>query len=413
MRNLSTRRTFWQERSSGWPEVLLLLVVLAIVFVTLYPLRGWRVPSQPMLGFLFKPFPRFWTWFDILTNVLAYLPLGAILAYRLRGMLRGRWIVLFALLAGFGLSLLLETTQNLLPTRVPSWLDLLTNTSGSVFGCVFALLVLQRPIGERELIWHRPAALSGESTPTTFLLGFWVLSQLAPQRVFYEAGSMISPLLTWFANLAREPSAGTWTEVALEVGGLLGSLRVDAQYSVWMESFATGLMVTTVGLLLVDVLGAQRRRWLSIALVLLVAYALRVLTHFLLSRNLAFSLEISPASQAGLLLGVLVLCLLQGCRRPTRLLWVAVMLVAEIVLVNLMPDNPYQKQMLTHGISHMSLNSVLTGAKLLAAAWPVVAIVWVLYLWLRHRRQWDGVPFTDRTVVTAHGRFPTPVHHAQ
>ena len=50
-----------------------------IVYASLYPFVGWRVPGVGPLDFLVLGWPRYWTSFDFVANLLGYLPLGFLL----------------------------------------------------------------------------------------------------------------------------------------------------------------------------------------------------------------------------------------------------------------------------------------------------------------------------------------------
>src|SRR6187455_1395064 len=106
-----------RHRSSAVP--LSWLYVGLIVYASLYPFTGWRVPGNPPLAFLTAPWWHWWSGFDLVSNLLGYMPLGALIFGALvRG---GSGVVkalLLAVLAGTALSLTLETLQNFLPQRV-------------------------------------------------------------------------------------------------------------------------------------------------------------------------------------------------------------------------------------------------------------------------------------------------------
>ena len=73
-------------RSSAIP--LALLFAAMILYASLYPFEGWRWPGSPLWSFLWAPLPRYWTWFDVLSNLVGYAPLGFLLAL---GLLRSGW----------------------------------------------------------------------------------------------------------------------------------------------------------------------------------------------------------------------------------------------------------------------------------------------------------------------------------
>ena len=119
-------------RSSAIP--LALLFAAMILYASLYPFEGWRWPGSPLWSFLWAPLPRYWTWFDVLSNLVGYAPLGFLLAL---GLLRsgwGRWAWPIAVLLPLALTLSVEVAQHFLPRRVPSNLDLGLNLCGSLLG---------------------------------------------------------------------------------------------------------------------------------------------------------------------------------------------------------------------------------------------------------------------------------------
>ena len=62
-----------RHRSSAVP--LAWLYAALIVYASLYPFAGWRVPGVGPLDFLIV-WPRGWTPFDLVSNLFGYLPLG-------------------------------------------------------------------------------------------------------------------------------------------------------------------------------------------------------------------------------------------------------------------------------------------------------------------------------------------------
>jgi VanZ family protein len=57
--------------AAGWAAL--------IGYASLYPLTGWHHPQGLWsLAFLNLPWPRWWDRFDVLANLVGYLPLGAL-----------------------------------------------------------------------------------------------------------------------------------------------------------------------------------------------------------------------------------------------------------------------------------------------------------------------------------------------
>src|SRR3954469_14396861 len=85
-----------------------LAYTLVIAYASAQPFAGWRMPPPEVLAFLTAPWPRYITSTDISLNVVAYLPLGAMLFFALRARLPARLAFMLATVLAALLSLLLE-----------------------------------------------------------------------------------------------------------------------------------------------------------------------------------------------------------------------------------------------------------------------------------------------------------------
>src|SRR5262245_35428793 len=111
-------------------RILAVAYLLVIVYASLRPFLGWRVPPEEILHFLGAPWPRFTSLPDIVVNFGAYVPLGLLLSIVLGARYgAGRGAAAAALAAAL-LSLLMETLQMFLPARIASNVDLLANGLG-------------------------------------------------------------------------------------------------------------------------------------------------------------------------------------------------------------------------------------------------------------------------------------------
>lgn len=124
------------RKTSAWP--LSQLCVALIVYASLYPFDHWRDQGIAPWAFLGAPWPKYWTWFDVASNVLGYAPLGFFLTLSAMRMGWRGAIVWPTTLAVSLLSLTMEGLQSYLPVRVPSQVDLLLNISGGWLGAVLA-----------------------------------------------------------------------------------------------------------------------------------------------------------------------------------------------------------------------------------------------------------------------------------
>ena len=71
-----------------------------IVYASLYPFSGWHHPQGLWsLAFLSLPWPRWWDRFDVVANLVGYLPLGALVHVAVRRSGRSRAMAALSALA--------------------------------------------------------------------------------------------------------------------------------------------------------------------------------------------------------------------------------------------------------------------------------------------------------------------------
>ncbi len=182
-----------------------------IVYASLYPFTGWRVPGAGPLDFLLLGWPRWWTSFDLVSNLLGYMPLGFLLF--VAGLRSGRstasaaWL---AFLAGTLLSLAMETLQNYLPQRVASNVDLGLNSLGAGFGVgVGAVLHLRGGIAQWQRL--RDRWFIARSAGGMALLVLWPIALLFPTAVPFGLGHVLGRVQPLLADLLQGTPAESWT----------------------------------------------------------------------------------------------------------------------------------------------------------------------------------------------------------
>ncbi|HEX8958135.1 MAG TPA: hypothetical protein VF798_17815, partial [Burkholderiaceae bacterium] len=79
-----------QASASSFARAGLLAYALLIVYASWFPFTGWRDLGVSPLAYLWAPWPRYWTWFDLAINVAGYAPLGMFLVCAFYPHLR-RW----------------------------------------------------------------------------------------------------------------------------------------------------------------------------------------------------------------------------------------------------------------------------------------------------------------------------------
>lgn len=205
-----------RHRSSAVP--LALLYTGLIVYASLYPFSGWRLPRVGITDFLWLPWPRWWTGFDLVSNLLGYLPLGALVFI---AMVRSGWRARLAWLggcsAGLLLSLALETSQNFLPQRVSSNVDLGLNLAGAAAGAAMAALAHARG-GITRWQTVRDRWFVRRSAGGLALLVLWPIGLLFPQPLPLGVGQAIPRVRDGLVSALEGTPAQAWAERWLVAG---------------------------------------------------------------------------------------------------------------------------------------------------------------------------------------------------
>lgn len=236
-----------------------------IVVASLYPFTGWRGALADTADFLFASMPRYITRNDVSTNLLAYLPLGYLVALRLFRPGQRALPIVLACLAGGLLSVVLEGLQAHLPGRIASNLDVFLNALGALAGALLALhharwLRAWRAMRRWRADWFKP---HGEATLGLWLLLLWGLTQFAllPQpgvgwldlhlRPIDSLPAHIQQLnAPWFVAMFLEIAAlGAFTACLLRPGRY-----ASAVFLLFLSAFALKLLVSAM-LLKLRVLG--------------------------------------------------------------------------------------------------------------------------------------------------------------
>ncbi len=175
---------------------LLIAVFIGYLFLicygSLYPFRGWRAPESGWWTFMLAAPPRFVTRTDLTTNVLVYVPLGLLVSALLAQRMRVRRALLWSLLAGALVSFAMESLQQMIPTRVASNLDILTNAIGAVLGgLLFRAAQSHRWPGHALFHWRERWFMPGRLADLGLgLLALWIVSQLSLELPSLLAGSL-------------------------------------------------------------------------------------------------------------------------------------------------------------------------------------------------------------------------------
>lgn len=305
MSHFPTSRTIFMHEGQRSLRVLWSFVVLCwgmIGLLSFYPFEAWRLPDEPLFDFLFYPYPYYVLPFDLVVNILAYVPYGFTLALLPRGRFAG-----FVVAATFGTltSFCVELGQMFVESRIASNLDIACNALGAVVGGFLASLPMFSQLGQWLMRIRRKLFRSSWMTDYfLILLLLWFITQLDPSVPWFGVVVMPAGLPQPFVSPIENAALFLFL---LEVGSLACNV---------------------LGTLLVVTLCVRRHRWrvLGALIFLLCSFLLKVSVA-------AFFLRTSAMwdwLEFRVLLGVLLGCLgVFACAQLSRL-WRALMAVVAL-----------------------------------------------------------------------------------
>jgi VanZ family protein len=370
-----------RHRSSAGP--LTLAYAALIVYASLYPFTGWRWPhGLDAAELLALPWPPWRHYFDIVANVLGYLPAGALLyAAAVRGGASGAVALALAVIGPALLSFTMEVVQTFVPSRVPSRIDWVTNSAGAAIGALLAALLnllgaFERWQAVRER-WFAP----GNAGALALLL-LWPCGLLFPAPVPLGLGQ-IGPVLQ---QLAADALEGTpWSDLAY----VWPSLAADAP----PLSPPAELLTIALGLLApcMVAFAATSPGWRRVPLA--VGAALLAVVAMTLSTALNFAPEhaltwLTPVTLPALVGALIVAALSAPLPRRVIAGIGLIALTGLVVLVAQAPADPYYAESL-QGWEQGRFIRFHGVARWIGWLWPYLAMAWLL---LRLGRPDQGEP---------------------
>lgn len=349
--------------ASPLARYLLAAYTLLVGYASLHPLTGWRDAGVRPFAFLDAFWPQYYTRFDIVANMLAYMPFGALAIVALHPRVRGATAAALAVLAAAALSISMETLQNYLPTRIPSALDFALNTAGAAIGALAGLWLAPRLIGQGVLyrLRHRVFA-GGHATDLGLVLcAAWLVSLLRVESLLFGNGD----LRFLFDTLP----------IAL----------YDAALFVRVEAIVTSANIIAVALLLSLLLVKDAPKRRVFLLLLAVACGVRMLAYMVLFEGGNALAWLTPGATIGLLIGTPTALVALALPRGAAVGLCGLLLMAATALVNLAPDNPYL--VATHQAWYQGHFLNFNGlTRLVSTLWPFAALAYVLMWRARSRR---------------------------
>jgi VanZ family protein len=357
-------------RASPVARATLAAYLLLIVYASWFPFSGWRSSGLSPFAFLNLQPQRYWTGFDVMVNIVGYMPLGALFVLALHPAVRGMWAVLVAAIGGLLVSGTMEVVQNYLPSRVPSNLDLLTNAGGCLAGALVGAWFAPMLLDQSRLYRLRQRWFSSYASQGLVLVALWPLAQVYPQGYLFGNGQILPTLSEWLSE---------WLDADID---LVTLLRGDTPMSVeqyWLSETiitACGMTGAALTLLCLTRRGAPR-------LSLVLALAGTGLVVKTLASSLFFAPDnalvwITPGAEGGFLIGLIMLAGLAFAPQVAQRRLAVVTLVLSLIVVNTIPSNPYFISTLQSWQQGKFLN-FNGAAQFLGMAWPFLAL-WFLLL---------------------------------
>jgi VanZ family protein len=333
-----------------------LAYTLVIVYASLQPFTGWRMPPAEVLGFLTAPWPRYVTATDIVLNVAAYLPLGAMLFFALRPPLAPAIALIIASLLAALLSLALESAQMFLPTRIASNVDLMTNSAGAAAGALAVMLLT---------LWNNPLAVLRARAVRAGTLGdcgliviaLWAVIQLQPSPLAFSSGNL------------------------RDAFGITPMFMHSSWSYLLAESAVVALAVLALGLTVSLVMKSHRYALIAMGVTIFLTAAAKIIAALAFTRNANPLQWLTPGVATGFAAGVAGVALVIWLPPRVRAIAAALCVTAGVIIVNITPDNPYQSLpafLSTLQPTHLANFGGIV--HILSQCWPLAAILLLLGL---------------------------------
>jgi len=382
----------WRNRPSVFARQALVGFVALIVYASWYPFSGWRSLGLAPFAYLSDPLPQYLTVFDVVTNVLGYMPLGALVVLAGWPRLRGAPAVATALLGGALLSALMEAGQTYLPTRVASNLDLASNALGALLGAVLAVPATGALLDRGWLRRLRFRWFERDASALLGLAALWPFATMFPAPRLFGMGDW--PALAWQrVDPSMQDALLAWLPGAWDVRDWPAAFAARLPDTGW-EALVTALNLFAAAALASLAMRARAPRARLVLLLLATTLVVKIGATFLQSQSGLLFDWATPGALAGIALGAAAALAALRLPRSVRAVAAVAALVVSLVLVNLLPVNPYFDVLLADWRQgrFVHFNGL---ARWLAWMWPYAALFCcassIERVWLDRRAARSGV----------------------
>lgn len=367
---MSSHISLQQTRaSSPLARACLVAYLFLIVYASWFPFSGWQINSLITFGDVIRQWPHYWSAFDVGINIVGYMPLGLLLVFAMYPLVRGGWALLCAILLGALISASMETGQYFLPNRVTSLLDFATNTGGTIIGAIEGSLLVNTILANHKLDLLRQRWLRQESSRQLVVLGLWPLAQIYPQPSLFGLGQILPTISGWledFLDLEND-----WGDF------LRHGIALNAEQFFLSETLITACSCAGALLICLALLNRYAPKfWLSL-LLLCAAFCLKSLASALMFQPEHAFVWLTPGAIGGLLISFIMLYGFSFAPHYVQRRLAFGLLLISLILVNLVPDNPYFVETMQSWPQGKFLN-FYGAAQFLAVVWPLLALRYLI-----------------------------------
>jgi len=354
--------------SSPFARVSLVAYLFLILYASWYPFAGWRANNLSALPDVIRAWPRYWTTFDVGTNIVGYIPFGTLIVFSLYPRVN-RWrAVLVAIVFASTVSATAELVQYFIPSRVTSLLDFLTNAGGATIGAVVGAMLTPLIIEKGRLQLLRKQWTFQESSREIVILGLWPMAQLYPQAYLFGMGEI-------FPIMSQHLSQFFDMDINLSTF-LLQGIEPDADIYLLAEALITACGCTGAILICLSLLNRHAPKLILSLLLLIMAVVCKSLASALLfNPEYAFA-WFTPGARGGLVISMIMLYGFSFAPVHVQKRLAMMLLLISLVVVNLLPDNPYFEVTMQAWVQGKFLN-FNGAAQFLSLFWPFLAL-WAL-----------------------------------
>lgn len=352
----------WQRRASPLARVAAGVYLALLVDASLYPFSGWRDKGIAPFDYLWAPWPAHALEFDIVINVLGYLPLGVLGVFAFYPRIRGLFAVLLVTGGAGILSAFLEAIQTYLPTRVASNVDLATNFAGAAIGALAAWALTEPVLDRGRLREMRLRWFERDASGGLVVLALWLGALLYPTSLALALGSILKALPTWVPNIVT--LLPPWEPTAFEFE--------------CAELVASSTFLASAGLILLFLVRNNAPRTRLAAALVAASVLVKTFGCGLTYSPLHPVVWLSRGALFGLLGALGLLIVARWFSRSGCLVLASVFLAIGLLTSNVMPDNPYFG-IATHDWERGRLLNFYGLALGLSLSWPFLALWWVAH----------------------------------